>query len=58
MFEIIVLFKLGRSIAARSRERGMHGTPAVFLLLGLWIAGEIVGALIGFAACYALFGTE
>ena len=54
MLEILVLFRLGRRIADRARERGYRGAPAVWLLLGLWFAGEVAGLLLGFAGAYAL----
>jgi|SRR5579883_673054 len=45
MLEIIILFALGKNIAAKAREKGRSGGWFVFLLLGLWFGGEIFGAI-------------
>src|SRR5262249_16737476 len=56
MLEIIVLFRLGRNIAARARDKGRRGTPFVLLLLALWFGGEIVGAVAGVVLSQVLNG--
>ncbi|VTR93457.1 Membrane protein OS=Rhodopirellula sallentina SM41 GN=RSSM_01052 PE=4 SV=1 [Gemmata massiliana] len=47
MLEILILISLSKSIAAKAREKGRGGAPFVFLLLALWIGGEIFGGAAG-----------
>ncbi|WP_020469766.1 hypothetical protein [Zavarzinella formosa] len=55
MMEIVVLFRLGRSIAAKASQHGRQPILAVLLLIGLWFGGEFLGGLIGFVVSYVLF---
>ncbi len=47
MCEIILLFVLGKKIAAMAAEKGRAGWPWVIMLILFWIGGEITGAIIG-----------
>jgi hypothetical protein len=53
MLELLVLWQLGKSVAARARARGRSATGYVFLLLALWFLGEVFGA-VAFAAASAV----
>ena len=58
MLEIMILFAMGKSIAAKARAKGRRGTPYVLLLLGLWFGGEIFGALVVIVATAVTSGGE
>jgi len=47
MLEILLLIWLGRKIAAMAREKGRGPTGYVFMLVGLWVGGEICGMIVG-----------
>ncbi len=47
MLEILILIGLSKSIAAKANAKGRSGTPFVLMLVGLWIGGEICGAILG-----------
>jgi len=47
MLEIVLLWAMGKKVAAIANAKGRSGTPYVFLLLGLWFGGEIGGAILG-----------
>jgi hypothetical protein len=58
MLEILVLISLGRSIANKAQEKGRSGVGYIFLLLALWIGGEIFGAILGVVISMAVLGDE
>ncbi|CAN5654289.1 hypothetical protein BH09PLA1_BH09PLA1_33280 [soil metagenome] len=47
MLEILLVVWLGRKLAALARSKGRSPTGYVFMLIGLWIAGEVIGMIIG-----------
>jgi hypothetical protein len=47
MLEILILFRLGSSIADRAKRKGLSSTAFVLMLLGFWFSGEIGGGIIG-----------
>jgi hypothetical protein len=53
MLEIILLYVMGKKIAAIAAGKGRGGTGYVFLLLGLWFGGEIGGGIFGFMVALA-----
>ncbi|MBP3953962.1 hypothetical protein J8F10_01420 [Gemmata sp. G18] len=58
MIEILILIRLSKSIAAKAREKGRGGAPFVFLLLALWLGGEVFGTVIGMIISLAVLGDE
>jgi hypothetical protein len=55
MIEILILYGLGRAIAARAREAGRSGSSYAFLLHALWFCGEIIGGVLVMLTAF-LFG--
>jgi ABC-type Fe3+-siderophore transport system permease subunit len=55
MVEILILYGLGRAIAAKAREAGRSGTSYAFLLHALWFCGEIIGGVLVMLTAF-LFG--
>src|SRR5690348_9823440 len=45
MLEIVILFVLSRRIAAIARSKGRSAAGWTVLLIGLWILGEVTGAV-------------
>lgn len=58
MLEFLVLWQLGKSVAARARKKGKSAARYVFLLLGLWFVGEALGAAVCYLVLAALIGAE
>ncbi len=59
MLEIILLFVLGKKIAALAGEKGRSGWPFVLVLIALWVGGEIAGGVAGaVVSVYALGDDE
>jgi hypothetical protein len=56
MLELLVLWQLGKSVAAKARARGKPATRYVCLLLALWFLGEVVGAVAFTAASAVMRG--
>jgi len=44
MLEILLLYFLGKRIARMMRDKGRSPVGYVFMLVGLWIGGEVLGA--------------
>ncbi len=57
MLEILVLSVLSPNIAARARHKGRAALPFVFLLLGCWVWGQLLGGFAG-AAFAIMLGYE
>lgn len=53
MIEVLVLIALGRAIAARARIKGRSGGWFAFLLVVLWVGGEVAAA-VGVTIAYDL----
>jgi hypothetical protein len=58
MLEFLVLWQLGKSIAAKARKKGRSAARAVSLLLGLWFVGEAIGAAVTCGIFAALIGSD
>jgi hypothetical protein len=58
VIEILILFSLSRNIAAKAREKGRKGAPYVFLLLGFWFGGELLGGIAGVIVTMAATGEQ
>ncbi len=58
MIEILILINLSKSIAAKAREKGRSGTPFVFLLLALWIGGEVFAAIVAGVLSMVVMGDD
>jgi hypothetical protein len=58
MLELLVLWQLGKSIAARARKKGRSAARYVLLLLALWFIGEATGAAVCFVILAALIGPD
>lgn len=58
MLEILILISLGRNIAAQARAKGRSGPAYVFLLLGFWFGGEILGAIAAAVISVAVTGED
>jgi uncharacterized membrane protein YgaE (UPF0421/DUF939 family) len=58
MLEILLLFWLGRKIAAIAGDKGRSGVLFVILLLFLWIGGEFFGAILGAVISIMATGQE
>ncbi|MBN9118303.1 MAG: hypothetical protein J0I06_03935 [Planctomycetes bacterium] len=56
MLEIIILITLCKNIAAKARDKGRSGGGFGFLLVVLWLGGEIFGAIVGAALSVARNG--
>src|SRR5262249_16297405 len=56
VLEILILISLGRNIAAQARAKGRSGPAYVFLLLGFWFGGEILGAIAAAVISVAVTG--
>ena len=54
MLEIILLWVLGKKVAAIASNKGRSGTPYVLLLVLLWFCGEVGGVLAGIAVSQIL----
>lgn len=58
MLEILILIVLCRNIAAKARAKGRSGGGFGFLLVVLWICGEVGGGIVGLVAATALGGGD
>jgi Na+/phosphate symporter len=47
MCEILFIIYLARKVAKIANDKGRNGFGYGFMLVGLWIGGEIAGALVG-----------
>lgn len=47
MLEILAVYVMAKKIAEMANEKGRSGIPYVLMLIGLWIGGEIGGAVLG-----------
>jgi hypothetical protein len=48
MIEIFILIQLCKSLGNKLRQKGRSPTGMQFLLVGLWIACEFIGAIMGY----------
>jgi hypothetical protein len=58
MLELLMLWQLGKSIAARARKKGRSAARYVLLLLALWFIGEALGAAVCFVILAAFIGPD
>lgn len=47
MLEIIAVYLMAKKIAEMAAEKGRSAVPYVLMLIGLWIGGEVCGAVLG-----------
>jgi len=47
MLEILLVVYLGKKMAALMRQKGRSPTGYVFMLVGMWLGGEILGMVLG-----------
>lgn len=45
MLEIFILFKLGRTISSKAKEKGYPGWPFVVIMISLYLAGIVAGII-------------
>jgi hypothetical protein len=58
MLELLVLWQLGKNIAASARKKGKSAARYVLLLLALWFLGEVIGAAVCYVILAALIGPD
>jgi hypothetical protein len=56
MLEVILVWIMGKNIAAKAKAKGHAPAGYVVLLVVLWLIGEIGGAIVGFAITAARDG--
>jgi hypothetical protein len=58
MLEILVIIGLSRKIAATCKEKGRSAVGWIFMFIGLWFGGEVLGAIVGTIGGLAASGGE